>query len=197
MLLRSSLVLMRADIRLICWRLCSRLASRSSSERFRCRTNAHPEEMRSSNSRIVGKRFKIVHVKFGREIVEVTTFRAPHSDHYDETHSESGMTLIDNNFGSFSEDVFRRDFTINAIYYQPNNRELIDLANGAMDVMSRTIRTIGNPESRFREDPVRMMRAARFEAKLEFELDPETREQIHALGYLIRTFHQPDYSKKY
>ena len=144
---------------------------------FDVATNAHPEEIRDlfRNSRIVGKRFKIVHVKFGREIVEVTTFRAPHSDHYDETHSESGMTLIDNNFGSFTEDVFRRDFTINAIYYQPNNRELIDLANGAMDVMSRTIRTIGNPESRFREDPVRMMRAARFEAKLEFELDPETR----------------------
>ena len=119
---------------------------------FDVATNAHPEEIRDlfRNSRIVGKRFKIVHVKFGREIVEVTTFRAPHSDHYDETHSESGMTLIDNNFGSFSEDVFRRDFTINAIYYQPNNRELIDLANGAMDVMSRTIRTIGNPESRFR-----------------------------------------------
>ena len=155
---------------------------------FDVATNAHPEEIRDlfRNSRIVGKRFKIVHVKFGREIVEVTTFRAPHSDHYDETHSESGMTLIDNNFGSFTEDVFRRDFTINAIYYQPNNRELIDLANGATDVMSRTIRTIGNPESRFREDPVRMMRAARFEAKLEFELDPQTREQIHALGYLIQ-----------
>ena len=83
---------------------------------FDIATDAHPEEIKDlfKNSRIIGRRFKIVHVRFGREIVEVTTFRAPHNEQYDETHSESGMTLVDNNFGNFEEDVYRREFTMNA-----------------------------------------------------------------------------------
>ena len=133
---------------------------------FYVATDAHPEEVRElfRNSRIVGKRFKIVHVRFGREIVEVTTFRAPHTDKYDETHSESGRTLVDNIYGTFKEDVFRRDFTMNAVYYQPEAHEITDLANGVDDIRARTIRTIGNPEDRCREDPVRMLRALRFES---------------------------------
>ena len=155
---------------------------------FDVATDAHPEEVRElfRNSRIVGKRFKIVHVRFGREIVEVTTFRAPHTDQYDETHSESGRTLVDNIYGTFEEDVFRRDFAMNAIYYQPDSREIIDLADGAADVQARTIKTIGEPESRFREDPVRMIRAARFQAKLGFNMDKEVRDSIKSLGYLIQ-----------
>ncbi|SVD44997.1 uncharacterized protein METZ01_LOCUS397851, partial [marine metagenome] len=155
---------------------------------FDIATDAHPEEIRDlfRNSRIVGKRFKIVHTRFGREIVEVTTFRAPHTDQYDETHSESGMTLVDNNFGTFEEDVFRRDFTMNAIYYQPDTDEITDLAHGVDDVQARTIRTIGEPESRIREDPVRMLRAARFQAKLNFDPTEELRDHIRSLGYLIQ-----------
>ena len=155
---------------------------------FDIATNAHPEEVRAlfKNSRIVGKRFRIVHATFGREIVEITTFRAPHTERYNETHSESGMTLIDNNFGTFEEDVFRRDFTMNAIYYRPDNDEITDLANGVADIKSRIIRTIGEPESRFREDPVRMLRAARFQAKLNFELTQTLHEHIRSLGYLVQ-----------
>ena len=155
---------------------------------FDIATDAHPEEIRDlfKNSRIIGKRFKIVHVRFGREIVEVTTFRAPHNEQYDETHSESGMTLVDNNFGNFEEDVYRRDFTMNAIYYQPDSDMITDLANGVDDVQARIIRTIGEPESRFREDPVRMLRAARFQASLSFDLAQELRHHIKSLGYLVQ-----------
>lgn len=96
------------------------------------------------------------------------------------------MTLVDNNYGTFTEDVFRRDFTINAIYYQPEDEEIIDLANGVADVLSSTIRTIGEPESRFREDPVRMLRAARFQAKLNFEFQDSIQETIRSLGYLVQ-----------
>jgi poly(A) polymerase len=155
---------------------------------FDVATDAHPEEVRElfRNSRIVGKRFKIVHVRFGREIVEVTTFRAPHTDKYDETHSESGRTLVDNIYGTFKEDVFRRDFTMNAVYYQPEAHEITDLAKGVDDISARTIRTIGNPEDRCREDPVRMLRALRFEAKLGFDIADDLAEAVTSLGYLIQ-----------
>jgi len=96
------------------------------------------------------------------------------------------MTLVDNNFGTFEEDVFRRDFTMNAIYYQPDTDEITDLAHGVDDVQARTIRTIGEPESRVREDPVRMLRAARFQAKLNFDLTQELRDHIRSLGYLVQ-----------
>lgn len=155
---------------------------------FDVATDAHPEEVRDlfRNSRVVGKRFRLVHVRFGTEIVEVTTFRGPHEEQYDETHSESGMTLNDNIYGTFKEDVFRRDFTMNAVYYQPTTRELVDLAGGVKDIETRTIRTIGSPEDRFREDPVRMLRAVRFKAKLGFDIDVEASETIKSLGYLIQ-----------
>lgn len=155
---------------------------------FDVATDAHPEEIRElfRNSRIVGRRFKIVHVRFGREIIEVTTFRAPHLDQHEENHSESGRTLSDNIYGTFKEDVFRRDFTMNAVYYEPENDELIDLADGVSDIASKTIRTIGEPESRIREDPVRMLRAIRFIAKLNFQPEQELAETIRDFGYLIQ-----------
>ncbi|MDA0977127.1 MAG: polynucleotide adenylyltransferase PcnB [Proteobacteria bacterium] len=155
---------------------------------FDVATDAHPEEVRDlfRNSRIIGKRFRIVHVRFGREIVEVTTFRAPHDDQYDENHSDSGRTLVDNVFGNFEEDVFRRDFTMNAVYHQPETGEIIDLANGVDDIRQRIIRPIGDAEDRFREDPVRMLRAIRFQAKLDFSIEPHTEKTIRSLGYLIQ-----------
>ncbi len=155
---------------------------------FDVATDAHPDDVRDlfRNSRIVGKRFRIVHVRFGREIVEVTTFRGPHEDKYDENHTDSGMTVSDNIYGTFEEDVFRRDFAINSLYYKPSTKELIDLADGHADIESKTIRTIGSPEERFREDPVRMLRAIRFKAKLGFDIDDETAEAIRSIGYLIQ-----------
>lgn len=155
---------------------------------FDIATDAHPEEVRDlfRNSRIVGKRFRIVHVRFGPEIVEVTTFRGPHDEQYDENHSDSGMTLNDNVYGTFEEDVFRRDFAMNAVYYQPQTEEIIDLARGVEDITAARIKTIGEPEGRLREDPVRMLRAIRFQAKLGFELEDELADSIESLGYLIQ-----------
>ena len=155
---------------------------------FDIATNAQPEEVCElfRNSLIIGKRFRIVHVRFGREIIEVTTFRGPHADEYDENHSDSGMTLNDNVYGTFEEDVFRRDFTMNAIYYEPQGKKIIDLANGAADIESQIIRTIGDPTGRLREDPVRMLRATRFQAKLEFRLEPDLENSIRSLGHLLQ-----------
>lgn len=155
---------------------------------FDVSTDAHPEEVRDlfRNSRIIGKRFRIVHVRYGPEIVEVTTFRGPHDEQYDENHSDSGMTLNDNVYGTFEEDVFRRDFTMNAVYFQPQTQEIIDLAKGVDDIMASTIQTIGDPEARLREDPVRMLRAIRFQGKLGFELEEELSDSISSLGYLIQ-----------
>ena len=164
------------------------LLLRKTPKDFDIATDAHPEEVRElfRNSRIIGKRFRIVHVRFGREIIEVTTFRGPHADEYDENHSDSGMTLNDNVYGTFEEDVFRRDFTMNAIYYEPQEKEIIDLADGTADIESQIIRTIGDPTGRLREDPVRMLRAIRFQAKLEFGLESDLQSSIRSLGYLIQ-----------
>lgn len=164
------------------------LLLRKTPKDFDIATDAHPEEVRElfRNSRIIGKRFRIVHVRFGREIIEVTTFRGPHADEYDENHSDSGMTLNDNVYGTFDEDVFRRDFTMNAIYYEPQGKEIIDLADGTADIENQIIRTIGDPAGRLREDPVRMLRAIRFQAKLEFGLETDLQSSIRSLGYLIQ-----------
>ena len=164
------------------------LLLRKTPKDFDIATDAHPEEVRElfRNSRIIGKRFRIVHVRFGREIIEVTTFRGPHADEYDENHSDSGMTLNDNVYGTFEEDVFRRDFTMNAIYYEPQGKEIIDLADGTADIENQIIRTIGDPTGRLREDPVRMLRAIRFQAKLEFGLESDLQSSIRSLGYLIQ-----------
>lgn len=155
---------------------------------FDIATDAHPEDVRElfRNSRIIGKRFRIVHVRFGREIIEVTTFRGPHADEYDENHSDSGRTLNDNVYGSFEEDVFRRDFTMNAIYYNQQEKELVDLADGIKDIKNQIIKTIGDPEDRLREDPVRMLRAIRFQGKLGFSLETELERSIKLLGHLIQ-----------
>ena len=164
------------------------LLLRKTPKDFDIATDAHPEEVRElfRNSRIIGKRFRIVHVRFGREIIEVTTFRGPHADEYDENHSDSGMTLNDNIYGTFEEDVFRRDFTMNAIYYEPQEEEIIDLANGTADIENQIIKTIGDPTGRLREDPVRMLRATRFQAKLGFGLESDLQNSIRSLGYLIQ-----------
>jgi len=152
-------------------------------------TDAHPEEVRDlfRNSRVIGKRFRIVHVRYGREIVEVATFRAPHNEAETRTnYSEGGRILQDNIYGTFDEDVQRRDFTMNALYYQPETDRLLDEVGGLTDIEASRIRLIGDPESRFREDPVRMLRAIRFRAKLGFDIEPATDAALRRLGYLLQ-----------
>lgn len=156
---------------------------------FDVATDAHPEEVRElfRNSRIIGRRFRIVHVRFGREIVEVATFRAPHDEAATAKHfNDDGRILQDNIYGTFDEDVQRRDFTMNALYYQPETDTLHDHVGGVEDLDARRIRLIGEPESRFREDPVRMLRAIRFRAKLGFDIEPETESSLRRLGYLLQ-----------
>ncbi|MEX2327109.1 MAG: polynucleotide adenylyltransferase PcnB, partial [Pseudomonadales bacterium] len=156
---------------------------------FDVSTDAHPEEVRElfRNSRVIGRRFRIVHVGFGPEIVEVATFRAPHSEAQTEVNfSDGGMILSDNIYGTFHEDVLRRDFTMNALYYQPETDELLDEVGGLDDIKHQRIRLIGDPDNRFREDPVRMLRAIRFKAKLGFDIDPTVEGAMRRLGYLLQ-----------
>jgi poly(A) polymerase len=136
---------------------------------------------------LIGRRFRLAHVRFGRDIVEVATFRAagaePNDD--DRAHSDSGRILRDNVYGTIDEDVWRRDFTVNALYYNITDFSIWDYVRGVEDVRARTLRLIGDPEKRYREDPVRLLRAIRFAAKLDFTIAPETAAPIGALGGLI------------
>lgn len=160
---------------------------------FDIATNATPEEVHDlfRNSRLIGRRFRIVHVVFGREIIEVTTFRGnvgeSENGHADDEHktSEHGLLLRDNVYGNLEDDALRRDFTINALYYCIQDFTIIDFANGMQDLHNRQIRLIGDPATRYREDPVRMLRAVRFAAKLGFEIEPETEAPIRELAPLL------------
>jgi poly(A) polymerase len=199
---------------------------------FDVSTDALPEEIRRlfRNCRLVGRRFRLAHVFFGRETIEVATFRASSApsqaeepvpdldddeavpgepsdlaeepaaeqepvgrrrDSFDQaadTHrafDESGRILRDNVYGNIDEDVWRRDFTANSLYYNIADFSIWDYVNGAADISARTLRLIGDPETRYREDPVRMLRAARFEAKLGFSLDPATAAPITTLAELL------------
>ncbi|GGX85401.1 poly(A) polymerase I [Litchfieldella qijiaojingensis] len=157
---------------------------------FDVATNATPEQLRDlfRNSRIIGRRFRIVHVRFGREVIEVTTFRGkPGDDHGEHIahQSEHGLLLRDNVWGNIEEDALRRDFTVNALYYNIADFSIHDWADGVRDIESRTLRLIGDPETRYREDPVRMLRAIRFATKLGFRLDADTEAPIRELAPLL------------
>lgn len=150
-------------------------------------TNATPEQVHEvfRRSRIIGRRFRLVHVRFGRDVIEVATFRALNSDGEDRHHSDHGQILRDNVFGDIQEDALRRDFTINALYYNIADFTLHDFVGSMKDIEARRIRLIGDPDQRYREDPVRMLRAARFAAKLDFELDPATEAPIKTQAELL------------
>ncbi|MFC7517065.1 polynucleotide adenylyltransferase PcnB [Herbaspirillum sp. GCM10030257] len=152
---------------------------------FDVATNATPEQVKRLFRRafIIGKRFQIVHVMFGQDIIEVTTFRGASAE--SAVKDEHGRVLRDNTFGEQHEDAVRRDFTINAMYYDPANQQVLDYHNGIADIRNKTLRIIGVPEARYREDPVRLLRVVRFAAKLGFEIDPETREPIKVMAPLI------------
>jgi poly(A) polymerase len=152
-------------------------------------TDAHPEEVRElfRNSRLIGRRFRLAHVRFGREIVEVATFRATGAGEEDDRlRSDSGRILRDNVYGTIDEDIWRRDFTVNALYYNIADFSILDYTTGFEDIRTRTLRLIGDPYTRYREDPVRMLRAVRLAAKLDFTLDPESEAPIRDLGGLLR-----------
>lgn len=152
---------------------------------FDVSTNATPEEIRDifRRSRIVGRRFQIVHVRSGREVIEVSTFRGHHSPDFEPegedeqppegsaAYAESGMLLRDNVFGNVEEDALRRDFSVNGLYYDPDANCVLDFSTGVADLEARLLRVIGDPVKRFQEDPVRMLRAARFAAKLDFTIE--------------------------
>jgi poly(A) polymerase len=148
-------------------------------------TSAHPQQVRKlfRNCFIVGRRFRLAHVRFGRKVIEVSTFRRA-------TEPEGEDTLIhrDNTFGTPEEDAFRRDFTVNALFYDIATFSVIDWVGGLEDLKARVIRTIGDPDVRFREDPVRMLRAVALAARLDFAIDPDTAEAVRALrGEIVRS----------
>lgn len=154
---------------------------------FDVATNATPEQVHAlfRRSRIIGRRFKIVHVTFGRdEIIEVTTYRGPADDgHVTDDH---GRILQDNVWGSREQDALRRDFTVNALYYDPASREIVDYANGVADLQAKQLVMIGDPEQRYREDPVRMLRAVRLAAKLGLTIEANTQAPIEPLASLLQ-----------
>jgi len=160
---------------------------------FDVATSATPEQIRAEfrNARVIGRRFKLVHVHFGREIIEVATFRANHPEDEEEnshlsSRHESGRILRDNVYGTLEDDAQRRDLTINALYYDPVSERILDYANGVHDVRNRLIRLIGDPVQRYQEDPVRMLRAVRFAAKLDFGIEKHTAAPIRELAPMLR-----------
>lgn len=158
---------------------------------FDVATDATPEEVNAlfRNSRVIGRRFRLVHVRFGREIIEVATFRSsadPANDDHDHEVSEgTGRILRDNVYGTLEDDVWRRDFTANALYYNIADYSIRDCVGGVADIEDHTLKMIGDPEQRYREDPVRMLRAARFAAKLEFDIHPDTAAPLPDLAPLL------------
>lgn len=155
---------------------------------FDVATDATPEQVRQvfRNCRLIGRRFRLAHVHFGREIIEVATFRGSGSDDgAADRHVENGMIVRDNAYGTIEEDALRRDFTINALYYDINNFSVIDYAGGLADLRTGRLRLIGDPEQRYREDPVRMLRAVRFACKLGFQIERRTEQPLFELGPLL------------
>lgn len=151
-------------------------------------TDARPEQIRElfRNSRLIGRRFRLAHVRYGNEIIEVSTFRAEHQPGEGDGHTENGRIIRDNVYGDIDDDVWRRDFTINALFYNIEDYSLVDYVGGLADLRARVLRLIGNAEARCREDPVRILRAVRFAAKLDFTLHPDTEHSMHQLAYLLR-----------
>ena len=153
-------------------------------------TDARPEEVRQvfRRARLIGRRFRLAHVRMGREVVEVSTYRSlPTMAGGDyEVHGEHGRILRDNVFGNRDQDAMRRDFTVNALYYDPLKNEVIDYVDGFKDLQAGRLRMIGLAAERISEDPVRMLRAVRFQAKLGLVLDQEIEVLMPEMAYFLR-----------
>ncbi|HHX3356544.1 TPA: polynucleotide adenylyltransferase PcnB [Legionella anisa] len=154
---------------------------------FDVATDATPNQVKNlfRNGRIIGRRFKLVHILFHREIIEVATFRSHVAIDESQLTNERGMLVRDNAYGSLDEDAWRRDFTINSLYYNISDSSIIDFTGGVNDVEEKLIRMIGDPIKRYQEDPVRMLRAIRFSAKLNFKLARETEAPFPEISHLI------------
>jgi len=150
---------------------------------FDVATDASPEDVHKifRRSRLIGRRFKLAHVLFGEETVEVSTFRARTASETD----EHGRVLRDNIYGTLEDDAIRRDFTINALYYDPSAETIHDYHNGMRDLQRKSVRIVGDARARYREDPIRMLRAVRFAAKAGFGIDERTRKPIREMAHLL------------
>lgn len=152
---------------------------------FDVATDARPDDVRElfRNCRLIGRRFRLAHVHFGREIIEVATFRDDNTDGVET--DAGGRILRDNIYGEIEQDVWRRDFTANALYYNIADFSIWDYTGGLNDIGDGVLRLIGDAEARYREDPVRMLRAIRFSAKLSFEIHPDTEKPLAELAPII------------
>jgi len=157
---------------------------------FDVATNASPEQVKQAfrNCRLIGRRFRLAHVVFGREIIEVATFRGAGDANNDKAAPKvdsDGRLLRDNSYGTIEEDVIRRDFTVNALYYNIKDFSIVDYVGGMEDHRAGVMKLIGDPETRYREDPVRMIRLVRFAVKLSFSVDPACEKPVFALANLL------------
>ena len=155
---------------------------------FDVATNARPEEVRrlfNKNCILIGRRFRLAHVRHGREITEVATFRKQNQTHHAQSQTHSGRILRDNTYGNMGDDVLRRDLTVNALFYDIRDDSVIDYFQGIKDIKARRIQVIGDPVTRYREDAVRMLRVLRFTAKLDFNLTDAVTAPILQLAYLL------------
>ncbi len=154
---------------------------------FDVATNAHPEQIRElfRNCHLIGRRFRLAHVRFGNEIIEVSTFRAAHHVSDVAGRMVDGRIVRDNVYGTIDDDVWRRDFTANALYYNIDDFSVVDYVGGLADIKAGVIRLIGEPELRYREDAVRLLRAVRFAVKLGFNIHPDTERPIRQLAPLL------------
>ena len=155
---------------------------------FDVATSATPEQVNAlfKNCRLIGRRFRLAHIRYGREVIEVATFRS-HAPESPKTQlNDEGRILRDNTFGTIEEDALRRDFTVNALYYDIKDFSLLDYANGLQDLKAKTLKLIGDPVTRYQEDPVRMLRAIRFASKLGFTIDSEAEQAIFKSGHLLK-----------
>ncbi len=151
-------------------------------------TSARPNEVNAlfRNCRLVGRRFRLAHINFGRETIEVATFRSSHQATTAGVEDESGRVLRDNVYGTLEDDAMRRDFTVNSLYYGIDDLAIRDYTNGIQDIKSGTLRLVGDPETRYKEDPVRMLRAIRFSTKLGFSIHTDSEQPIKKLGHLLK-----------
>jgi len=154
---------------------------------FDIATSATPDQVSIifKNCRLIGRRFRLAHLRYGREVIECATFRS-HAPQSPKTElNDEGRIVRDNTFGNIEQDALRRDFTVNALYYDIRDFSILDYANGMQDLRDKTLRLIGDPATRYQEDPVRMLRAIRFACKLGFDIEPTSAQQIHQQGHLL------------
>jgi len=163
---------------------------------FDVATNAEPEQIAKvfNNCRLIGRRFRLAHLHFGRDVIEVATFRGPSGESQQTVNKKDktsrvlkdGRLLRDNVYGTMEEDAWRRDFTVNALYLDPQTHSIIDFVNGMQDHQHKSLQLMGEPIARYKEDPVRLLRAIRFSAKLSFDIAPESETPIADMAGLLK-----------